>query len=216
MKKRSNEEKISKRWNKITWKMFMDTLTILSFILTVGGIVLAIHVYFRDVRPVIEDAELYARIETLKESEEQLNSEIKIREQKVASLDGELQETTDKAVLLEREIINVYKAFYLETVYLELENESIAAALRQDETKVNVKSRALQLLKEKEEDVSGGYKKEGLDGAVDFVTKNIATNSEIYDLLTYEFIDAINELQKTIEEIESSIKNASEAIQLRN
>lgn len=212
MKKRSDEEKVSKWWNKITWKMFMDTLTILSFMLTVGGILLAIHVYFRDVRPVIEDAELYARIETLKESEEQLNSEIKIREQKVASLDGELQKTTDKAVLLEREIINVYKAFYLETVYLELENESIAAALRQDETKVDVKSRALQLLKEKEEGVSSGYKKEGLDSAVDFVTENIGTNSEIYDLLAYEFIDAINELQKTIEEIESSIKNASEAI----
>lgn len=174
----------------------MDFLTVASFVLTVGGLALAIHVYFRDVRPVIESAELYEQIGNMKK-------EIKTKEKALSVLDQEFKESTNKVESLEGEIVGVYKAFYLETVSLELENEEIGYIFTKEGPRTNLKADALKLLKEIE--VENTYQIQAMDQALSYVEEKISPDSEYYELRFYKVEDAIDKLKEALENLSKNI-----------
>ncbi|MFF2795331.1 coiled-coil domain-containing protein [Lysinibacillus xylanilyticus] len=183
------------------FKNWRDIISVISFIITIVGFFLALHVYFRDIRPVIENAELYEQVISLKEKKSELQSEVNTTENEIKKLKIQVEQFTNEKDSLQEELVGSYKSYYLDQIYLKLQQKELLSIPFGKEVNLDVREKSLELLNEF--NVDDDYKKKGLNEAVAYIEEYITTGSEYIEILNYKKVD----LEKKIKELEKAINN---------
>ncbi|AXI08154.1 hypothetical protein CV093_03980 [Oceanobacillus sp. 143] len=183
-------------------KYWRDLISIFSLILTMIGFFLAVHVYNKDVRPVIENSELYQQIEELKEQKKEVDGYVNTKLKEIEDYEIQIgQIKSEKSLLeseneeLESELIKSYRNYYLDITYLEIKQEELLSIRSSESFNIDVKQVALDFLQD--QDPQESPKQKGLKQAKDYIKKYITPKSDYIDIISYEIKDIEEEMSKT-------------------